>query len=193
MAFILASASPRRFDLLKQIGRTPDSVIPADVDEAALPSEQPGALAVRLAALKAEAVAADHANDVVLGADTVVACGRRVLPKPDTEDEAKRFLSLLSGRRHRVFGGIAVIAPTGKWTRSVVTQVVFKRLTDTDIAAYLASGEWDGKAGAYGIQGRAGTFVKRVNGSYTNVVGLCVHTVEPLLQSCLGPVSHADD
>ncbi len=193
MAFILASASPRRLDLLKQIGRTPDDIVPADIDESPLPGERPADLALRLAVMKADMVSADNANDVVLGADTVVACGRRVLPKPVDDNEARQCLQLLSGRRHRVHGGIAVVSPDGRWTRTVMTQVVFNRLTDGDIAAYLDTGGWQGKAGAYAIQGRAGVFVKRINGSYANVVGLCVQTVEPLLNTCLGPMSHAGD
>lgn len=179
---ILASASPRRVELLRQIGVVPDSVVPADIDETAEGDESPGHLAVRLAVGKARAVAAAHPDAVVLGADTVVACGRRILPKAETEKEARACLALLSGRRHRVYGGIAVCAPGGKmWKRSVVTMVKFARLTDDAIAAYIASGEWQGKAGGYAIQGLAGAYVCGINGSYTNIVGLCVHTAADML------------
>ena len=186
VAFILASASPRRLDLLNQIGRIPDRVEPADIDEAAKPGESPRQLVERLATLKANAIAQRCTDDVVLGADTVVACGRRILPKPDNETDARAYLRLLSGRRHRVYGGVALISPQGQWSRVVMTQVLFKRLTDNEISAYMASGEWQGKAGAYGIQGRAGAFVKRINGSYSNVVGLCLNVAENLLSEHLG-------
>jgi len=170
---ILASASPRRGELLLQVGITPDAVVAADIDETALKSELPREVARRLAAAKARKVADDHPEAYVLGADTVVACGRRILDKAASEAEARTHLSLLSGRRHRVFGGVCLVAPDGQtFERLVMTQVTFKRLHETDISEYLASGEWSGKAGAYAIQGRAGGFVKRINGSYSNVVGL---------------------
>lgn len=182
MAFILASASPRRLDLLSQIGRVPDAVVPADITEEAAPGELPRQLVARLAAEKAAHVAAQHPDDVVLAADTVVACGRRILPKPADADEARRFLELLSGRRHRVYGGIAVTAPDSKLReRVVMTQVTFKRLSAQELDAYIASDEWQGKAGGYAIQGRAGAFVKQLNGSYSNVVGLCLYATESLL------------
>ena len=193
MAFILASTSPRRLDLLQQIGRVPDSVVPAGIDETPLSKESPKALAERLALAKAYAVAEDHRGDVVLAADTVVACGSRVLPKPGNRAEARRCLELLSGRRHRVYGGVAVISPSGIWSRCVITQVSFKRLSRGELDSYIDSGEWQGKAGGYAIQGRAGAFVKQINGSYSNVVGLCVYTVEPVLTGLLGPASHAGD
>ena len=193
MAFILASASARRLDLLNQIVRAPDAVEPADIDETSNPGESPKALAERLAEMKADAIAAKHPTDIVLGADTVVACGRRILPKPADSAEARACLRLLSGRRHRVYGGITLISPRGRWRRSVMTQVMFKRLSSDEIEAYITSGEWQGKAGGYGIQGRAGTFVKRINGPYSNVVGLCLNAVESLLSEHLGPVSHGRD
>lgn len=186
VAFILASSSPRRLDLLKQIGRPPDRVVPSDVDETLLKNELPQNLAERLARLKADSVAQKYPHDVVLGADTVVACGRRILPKPKDEDEARQCLRLLSGRRHRVYGGIAIVSPERTWCRSVMTQVVFKRLTEDEITAYIRTGEWHDKAGAYGIQGHAGAFVKRINGSYSNVVGLCLNTIESQLAARLG-------
>lgn len=170
---ILASASPRRLDLLRQVAIEPDDIIPAEIDETPLTGELPRSLAGRLAQAKAGAVAALHRDAFVLGADTVVACGRRILEKPDDEQEARRFLALLSGRRHRVIGGVSVIAPNGEERSRIVTTVVtFKRLAATEIDAYMNSGEWQGKAGAYAIQGRAAAFVKSCNGSYPNVVGL---------------------
>ena len=179
---VLASASPRRPRLLEQIGYPPDAVEPALLDESPRPGERPEAYAARLAREKAEAVAARHPGAFVLGADTAVACGRRILPKAETEESARRCLSLLSGRRHRVYGGIAVIDQQGRAARRLVrTQVVFKRLSDEEVTAYLASGEWRGKAGGYAIQGRAAAFVRLVNGSCSNVVGLPVHETYQLL------------
>ncbi|MBI2977521.1 MAG: septum formation protein Maf, partial [Rhodospirillales bacterium] len=179
---ILASASPRRLALLTQIGIVPDEVVAADIDEKPRRSELPGELALRLAAAKAQHVAKRFAGDFVLGADTVVACGRRVLPKAGDEQEAHACLKLLSGRRHRVFGGIAVVDPGGTLHgRRVMTTVAFKRLTKDDMKGYLAAGEWRNKAGAYAIQGRAGAFVSRVNGSYSNVVGLPLYETAALL------------
>ena len=178
---ILASASPRRLSLLAQIGVIPDAVIPAEMDETPLKDEQPRHHAQRLALAKAEIIAARHPDAVVLAADTVVACGRRILPKTDTEGEVRACLELLSGRRHRVYGGIALKTPQGLWQRMVMTVVVFKRLQASEIEAYVASGEWRGKAGGYAIQGRAATMISGINGSYTNVVGLCLHTVAGLL------------
>ena len=170
---ILASASPRRLDLLAQVGITPAAVVPADIDETPMPDELPRALALRLAAEKARAVAKDHAEDFVLAADTVVACGRRSLPKPEDAAEARRCLGLLSGRRHRVIGGVALACPDGRMvTRAVVTAVQFKRLSRLETDAYLATEEWRDKAGGYAIQGRAALFVTAVNGDYNNVVGL---------------------
>lgn len=154
----------------------------ADIDETPLKHELPRALALRLAIAKMEAAGADLPGSVILAADTVVACGRRILPKTETADEARACLALLSGRRHRVYGGIAVRAPDGRtWSRLVMTQVRFARLSDAEIEAYVASGEWQGKAGGYAIQGLAAAFVAHINGSYTNIVGLCVHTAGRLL------------
>jgi len=180
--FILASASPRRLALLQQIGCPPDNVVPTDVDESPRPDEPPAKLALRLAADKAAAAARLHPDALILAADTVVACGRRILPKAETEEEVRACLALLSGRRHRVYGGIALRAPNGELKRrSVMTMVKFARLSDDDLEAYIASGEWQGKAGGYAIQGLAGGFVTAISGSYTNVVGLCVYTVRRLL------------
>ncbi len=181
-ALVLASASPRRRALLEQIGYAPDVVEPAELDEAACPGERPEAHAARLAHAKAEAVAARHPGAFVLGADTVVACGRRILGKAETEEEARRCLSLLSGRRHRVFGGVTAIDPSGRAaSRLVRTAVTFKRLSAEEIAAYLACGEWRGKAGGYAIQGRAAAYIRFVGGSYSNVVGLPLHETYRML------------
>lgn len=193
---ILASASPRRLELLKQVGIIPDDVVAADIDEAALRGEMPGDLAKRLAAAKARHVAAAFPDAFVLGADTVVACGRRVLPKATTEKEAHDCLRLLSGRRHRVYGGVAVVGPDGRLhARLVMTAVIFKRLNRRDMQWYLAGGEWRDKAGAYAIQGMAAAFVTRVNGSYSNVVGLPLYETAALLEGVgwrpAGPVPGA--
>ena len=179
--FVLASRSPRRLALLAQIGFAPDEIAPADVDETARPGELPRALAVRLARAKAGAVAASHADAVVLGADTVVACGRLILPAPADREAARRCLERLSGRRHMVHGGLCVIAAGTRWTRHVATRVAFKRLSAEELAWYLASGEWRGKAGGYAIQGRAAAFVALVNGSCSNVVGLPLRETAQLL------------
>lgn len=189
---ILASASPRRLDLLRQLGVVPDAVQAADIDETPRKRELPRDLAKRLARAKATRVAEALATDesaLVIGADTVVACGRRILPRAETEAEARRCLSLLSGRRHRVFGGICMVDAAGRARLRVVeTRVAFKRLSDTEIAAYIASGEWHGKAGGYAIQGRAAGFVEWINGSYSNVVGLALFETRALLQGAGFPV-----
>lgn len=181
---ILASASPRRLDLLAQIALSPDAVDPADIEETPLAGELPAWHAERLAREKAVAVAPRHAGAFVLGADTVVACGRRILPKALDRDAARLCLALLSGRRHRVHGGIALALPDGRIVaRRVETAVIFKRLHDTEIDDYLASGEWEGKAGGYAIQGRAARFVAFVSGSYSNVVGLPLFETVALLKA----------
>jgi septum formation protein len=179
---VLASASPRRLELLRQIDIVPDEVDPAEIDETPLPRELPAAHVIRLARAKAERVRPRHNGAFILAADTVVACGRRILGKPEDEKTARQFLGLLSGRRHRVYGAIAAIEPSGRIaTRRVVSQVGFKRLSDGELAAYLASGEWRGKAGGYAIQGRAAAFVSWVSGSYSNVVGLPLYETAQLL------------
>ena len=178
---VLASASPRRVELLALVGITPDRIDPADIDETPLKDETPPRLAARLASEKARAVAERSPDAVVLAADTVVAVGRRLLEKAADEAEAVRFLKLLSGRNHRVFTGVAVVAH-GKLTQRVVdTRVTFKVLSDAEIATYVASGEWKGKAGGYGIQGRAGAFVSRIVGSYPAVMGLPLYETVNLL------------
>ena len=181
-ALVLASASPRRLDLLRQIAIEPDMVDPAEIDETPLPRELPAALVLRLARAKAEAVRPRHPGAFILAADTIVACGRRILGKPDDEKAARRFLALLSGRRHRGLGGGVVIAPDGRVaTRRVVSNVAFKRLAPAELAAYLATGEWRDRAGGYAIQGRAATFVSWMQGSYSNVVGLPLYETAQLL------------
>jgi len=181
--FILASASPRRLDLLSQIGAVPHRVVAADIDEAAGVRELPVDLAKRLAEAKAGHIAGQFPADWVLAADTVVACGRRILSKPADEAEARVFLKLLSGRRHRVHGGICMVAPDGRRSRRLVTTaVVFKRLAKEEIDAYIDGGEWRGKAGGYAIQGAAAAFVPKIIGSYSNVVGLALAETAALLR-----------
>jgi septum formation protein len=179
---ILASASPRRVALLGQAGLVPDDIIPADLDETPLKSELPRALAARLSAAKAQAVAKAHPHCFVLGADTVVARGRLLLPKAETIEQAASCLALLSGRRHRVITGVTLIAPDGKQRQRVTETIVsFKSLTPAEIQTYLASGEWSGKAGGYAIQGLAESYIKSINGSYSNVVGLPLYDTIALL------------
>jgi septum formation protein len=179
---VLASASPRRLQLLCQVGLEPDLVDPAEIDEMPERGETGRRLAMRLARAKAAAAAARHPGAFVLAADTVVALGRRLLGKPDGEADARRMLELISGRAHRVLTAVAAIAPGGRAAaRLSETRVRFKRLTGADLAAYLASGEWEDKAGAYGVQGRAGAFVLALNGSYTGVVGLPLYETRALL------------
>lgn len=191
---ILASASPRRLDLLRQIGIVPDAVEPADIDERPLPHELPGALALRLALAKAAAVAPRHPGAFVLAADTVVAVGRRILPKAEDEQTAAQCLSLLSGRRHRVLGGLAIVAPDGRIRSRVVrSQVVFKRLSPAEHARYLALGEWHGKAGGYAIQGWAARFIAEIQGSYSNIVGLGLHETAMILDGLGWPDEPAAD
>ena len=179
---ILASASPRRLDLLAQIGIVPDAVSPVDIDETPRPRETARACAERLAASKAAAAPITR-DDLVLAADTVVAAGRRMLGKPSDEIEAAGFLRLLSGRRHRVTTAIAVRSSTALRSRAVETAVRMKRLSEAEIAAYLASGEWRGKAGGYAIQGHGGAFVPWIGGSYSAVVGLPLTETLNLLRS----------
>lgn len=181
--FILASASPRRLELLKQIGLRPDQVVPADIDETPLKNELPAAYACRIAAEKALKVHAQHKDAIILAADTVVGVGRRILPKTETENEARDCLELMSGRRHRVISAVSVISPAGRRkTKPVISTVRFKRLSEQEIAAYIASGEWKGKAGGYAIQGLAATFIPFISGSHSNIVGLPLHETAALLK-----------
>jgi septum formation protein len=180
---VLASASPRRLELLAQIGLRPDVVDPSHIDEAPLAKETPRALALRLARQKAQSAAARHRGAYVLAADTVVAVGRRVLGKAEDAAQARSFLTLLSGRAHRVLTGVALIAPDGREAaRLGEARVRFKRLTPAEIDSYLGSEEWRGKAGAYAIQGLAGGLVIAVQGSYSAVVGLPLYETRMLLE-----------
>lgn len=182
MRLVLASASPRRVSLLDQIGITPDKIEPAHIDETPLKDELPRQLAARLAKGKALAVAHDNPGCFVLGADTVVGVGRRCLPKADDLAQARKYLTLLSGRRHHVYGGICIIDPDGKvHERLIDTAVQFKNLNTQDLNDYLSIDEWQGKAGAYAIQGMAGAFVQKIVGSYSNVVGLSLFETKALL------------
>ena len=178
---VLASASPRRIELLAQVGITPDHIDPADIDETPLKGETPPRLAARLAITKAQVVAARRPEAVVVAADTVVAVGRRFLEKAADEGEATRFLKLLSGRNHRVFTGVAVVRDGQISSRVNETRVTFKPLSHDEIAAYVAGGDWRGKAGGYGIQGPAGAFIQRIVGSHSSVMGLPLYEAVQLL------------
>ena len=185
---VLASGSPRRLGLLQQAGIEPDALLPADVDETPLRAESPKDLSRRLARMKADVArrtarkSEDLRSAYILSADTVVCVGKRVLPKAEVVDEAAACLRLLSGRTHRVYTAVCLITPKdGVRERLVETRVRFKRLSRDDLEGYLASGEWRGKAGGYAIQGLAGTFVVKLAGSYTNVVGLPLYETIALL------------
>ncbi|MFD2264959.1 Maf family protein [Lacibacterium aquatile] len=181
-SLVLASASPRRLDLLRQIGIEPSGVAPADIDETPLRHELPGPHARRLAAAKAAAVAQTYPNAYILAADTVVAVGRRILPKAEDEATARACLKLLSGRNHKVWGGITLLAPDGRASHRLVrSQVTFKRLSADETDRYIASGEWHGKAGGYAIQGLAARYVLGIEGSYSNIVGLSLYDVGAML------------
>lgn len=186
---VLASASPRRLELLRRIGVHPDEVRPAGIDESEIPGETPRQLAERLARTKASAQLTE--NSIVLGSDTVVAVGRRMLPKTITEQSARACLNLLSGRGHRVWTGIAICGPDGRLiSRVVETRVSFKRLSSLEIDSYIASEEWNGKAGGYAIQGMAEAFVTRLVGSYSGVMGLPLYETSNLLRGFGYPVLH---
>jgi len=179
---VLASASPRRRELIARLGIEPARVVPADIDETPLPGELPRAYAVRVAREKAQAAADAGAH--VLAGDTVVACGRRILPKAEDEATARRCLELLSGRRHRVLSAIALLAPDGTLReRLSETEVLFKRLSPEEVRAYLAGGEWHGKAGGYAIQGSAEGLITRISGSHSGVVGLPLFETRALLKA----------
>lgn len=172
---ILASASPRRLDLLQQVGITPSQIIPADIDESERKGELPRPYALRMAIEKAQTVQKNHPEHFILAADTVVAAGRRILPKAETPQQAQFCLDILSGRRHRVYGGICLITPNGQTiNRMCETVVQFKTLNPAEKEAYIASGEWDGKAGGYAIQGLGAGLIPFIRGSYSNIVGLSV-------------------
>lgn len=176
---ILASASPRRRELLAQAGIVPAKIIPADIDETPRKNEQPHLYAKRISSEKAKKVAAENKNAFILAADTVVAMGRRILPKAETEAQARECLALLSGRRHRVLTAVSVVSPAGRQKTAVITSTVkFRRLAPPDIEAYIKSGEWNGKAGGYAIQGLAAALIPFISGSYSGIVGL------PLFETC---------
>jgi septum formation protein len=180
---ILASASPRRLELLKQIGIAPGRVVPADIDETPLRAEIPAAYAKRIASCKALKIFEQNKGSVILAADTVVGVGRRILPKTETEEEARRCLELMSGRRHKVLTAISVIDAKGRQKTKLIASVVrFKRLSAPEIAAYIQSGEWKGKAGGYAIQGKAATLIPFIGGSYSNIVGLPLYETATLLK-----------
>ena len=182
MAFILGSGSPRRLDLLAQLGVQPDYVRPPDIDETPLKGALPVPYCSRIAREKALAVQADSA-DIVLCADTTVALGRRILGKPENAGEAAEFLHALSGRRHRVVTSVAVRCGDRVLQRDVVSQVKMKRLSDLEVNAYLATDDWQGKAGGYAIQGPAGAFIPWISGSFTGIVGLPLSETAALLQA----------
>jgi septum formation protein len=180
---VLASASPRRLDLLRQIALAPDEIVASEIDETPLKNETPRQTAQRLALAKATEIAKGRPGDFVLAADTVVAVGTRILPKVEDEAEGRRCLELLSGRAHRVLTGVAVCAPGGRAaSRLVESRLRFKRLSQAEVEAYLESGEGVGKAGGYAIQGRAGAFVLSLQGSYPAVVGLPLYETVNLLR-----------
>ena len=184
MRLILASASPRRLDLLARIGIVPDGVDPADIDETPLKAELPAVYACRIAAAKAAAVAPRHGGALILSADTVVAAGRRILPKAEDAATTRFCLNLLSGRRHRVLSAVTLIDDLGRARHRLSTSIVaFKRLTQAEIETYVATGEWRGKAGGYAIQGRAEAWVRMLSGSHSGVVGLPLYETRALLEA----------
>jgi septum formation protein len=190
MRLILASASPRRLDLLGRIGVTPDAVVPADIDESVPKGELPRQHALRLAREKAEAVAAKEPHALVLAADTVVAVGRRILPKVQDEATLRACMNLLSGRRHRVMTGVALAVPRkGVSERLVQTMIAMKRLSGDEIDYYASHGEWRGKAGGYALQGYGEVYVRHIAGSYSNVVGLPLAETRVLLKSAGYPLA----
>ena len=190
MRLILASASPRRLDLLARIGVKPDAVLPADIDESVPRGELPRVHAIRLAREKAQAVAASQPDALVLAADTVVAVGRRILPKVEDEATLRACMKLLSGRRHRVLTGVALAIP-GKSIRDrlVETMIAMKRLSDEEVDYYARHGEWRGKAGGYALQGYGEVYVRHIAGSYSNVVGLPLAETRVLLKSAGYPLA----
>ncbi len=190
MAFILGSGSPRRLDLLAQLGVQPDAIRAPDIDETPLKGELPLPYCSRIARQKAEAVQAEQ-DDIVLCADTTVALGRRILGKPVDAGEAAEFLFALSGRRHRVITSVAVRKGDKVWQKDVTSQVKVKRLSDVEVNAYLATNDWQGKAGAYAIQGPAGAFIPWISGSFTAIVGLPLCETAALLQAAGYPLYRA--
>lgn len=190
MRLILASASPRRLDLLGLIGVVPDAVDPADLDETPQKGERPAAYAARVAAEKGALVASRHPGACVLSGDTVVAVGRRILPKTESEEEARACLALLSGRRHRVFSAITLIDGEGRARHRLTdSSVTFKRLERTEIDAYIATDEWRGKAGGYAIQGHAAGLIRAMQGSHSAIMGLPLYETRALLRAANYPVA----
>lgn len=190
MRLILGSGSPRRLELLAQLGLAPDDIRPPDIDETPKPGELPRPYAERIARAKVAVIEAEP-DDVVLCADTTVALGRRILGKPSDAAEAERFLRLLSGRRHSVVTALSVKRGDRIWFRDSVSKVRMKRLNDSDIAGYLKTGDWQGKAGGYAIQGPAGAFIPWISGSFTGIVGLPLAETQTLLQAAGYPVFEA--
>jgi len=195
---VLASASPRRLALLEQVGLRPDLLMPADIDETPLKRESPRRLAIRLAGEKARTaqeaplVKKLGSKTFILAADTVVGLGRRILPKPETPEEAQACLWLLSGRSHWVYSAVTLLAPGGRsWRRCSETKVRFKRFSREDVESYIKSGEWRGKAGGYAVQGRAESFVRSLSGSHSGVVGLPLYETMHLLQGAGYPVHYS--
>jgi septum formation protein len=187
LRFILGSGSPRRKELLAQLGIVPDAILPPDIDEDPKKAELPRPYCARLAREKAQAIPVGP-DDLVLCADTTVALGRRILGKPRDAGEAAEFLTLLGGRRHQVITAVAVRRGDRIWTRESVSAVKMKRLSDIELNAYLAGGEWQGKAGAYAIQGAAGAFIPWISGSFTGIVGLPLAETTAVLQAAGWPV-----
>ena len=190
MRLVLASASPRRLDLLARIGIVPDAVVPAEIDETPLKGELPRVYAARMAASKAAAVNAREAGALVLAADTVVAAGRRILPKTDDEAEARETLRLLSGRRHQVLSAVTLVDAEGRARHRLSTSIVtFKRFGEDELESYLAGGEWRGKAGAYAIQGHAEALIRAISGSYSGIMGLPLYETRILLRAAGYPLA----
>jgi septum formation protein len=189
MRLILASASPRRLDLLARIGIVPDAVLPADVDESVPKGELPRDHALRLAREKAEAVSGLEPNALVLAADTVVAVGRRILPKAEDEATLRECMALLSGRRHRVMTGVALASPDGLRVKLAETMIAMKRLSAEEVDFYAAHGEWRGKAGGYALQGYGEVYVRHIAGSYSNVVGLPLAETRLMLKAAGYPLA----
>ena len=179
---VLASQSPRRLELCRKIGLMPDICHPANIDETEYPAESPADYARRMAKSKAEAIRSEFSEHIILSGDTAVACGHRILPKAEDEATAKDCLTRLSGRRHRVYGGLCLITPDGVTRcRLSVSMVKFKQLSQNELNAYLEGGEWDGKAGGYAIQGQAEQFISMISGSYANIMGFDVHVISGML------------
>ena len=181
--FILGSASPRRRDIIAQMGLVADEISAPDIDETHHRSEKPADYATRMAAEKAQALISKHPNSYILTADTVVGVGRRILPKTETQSQAATCLDLLMGRAHRVYGGISLITPDGQHhQRLSIAKVAFRRLSDDEKSDYLRFGDWQGKAGGYAIQGMAASYIHHLQGSYSNVVGLDIYLLSNLLR-----------